>query len=237
MFFFVLVSCLSVPRFIFPRQPLLMSLLAAELAQESQQPPVRQLAGVLLKNCVNFVAPAQASASVKAWSQVGATERNQVKQAALGSLASPCSPARHTGAQVVAAIGAQELPLNEWPELIQGLVNNVTSSGNACLKESSLEALGFICEEVEPRVLETQSNLILTAVIQGMRQEEPNFEVRRQCVSLSPSASACAAQLLPCLCQRCRRHTSILAHRPSSALSRRLPRCPDRCASPARKPF
>lgn len=71
-----------------------------------------------------------------------------------------------------------ELPHNQWPELVQGLVNNVTSTGNDFLKQSSLEALGFVCEEIEPATLEPQSNLILTAVVQGMRKEETNQDVR-----------------------------------------------------------
>ena len=36
----------------------------------------------------------------------------------------------------------------------------------------------YICEEIEPETLAAQSNLILTAVIQGMRKEEPQQEVR-----------------------------------------------------------
>ena len=159
--------------------PLLMSLIAAELANEAQEASVRQLAGVLLKNCVNYVKPELVGTpNCAAWNQVGSPEREQVKQHILGCLGSAMQQARHTAAQVVAAIGVQDLPLDRWPELIQGLVNNVTTSGNDFLKQSSLEALGFICEEVDAHVLERQSNLILTAVIQGMRKEEPNLDVR-----------------------------------------------------------
>jgi len=46
----------------------------------------------------------------------------------------------------------------------------VTSAPNGYVKQSSLEALGYICEEIEPDVLAPQSNLILTAVVQGMRK-------------------------------------------------------------------
>lgn len=58
------------------------------------------------------------------------------------------STARHTAAQAAAAIALVELPENQWPELIAGLVNNVTSSENDHAKESSLETLGFVCEEI-----------------------------------------------------------------------------------------
>ena len=66
----------------------------------------------------------------------------------LGALASPQQSARHTAAQVVAAVAVIELPQGQWAELIQGLVNNVTTTQNDFLKQSSLEALGFICEEI-----------------------------------------------------------------------------------------
>ena len=111
-------------------------------------------------------------------SLVGPAEKAQIKQAVLGCLASPQAQARHTAAQVVAVIGVIELPQNMWPDLIQGLVNNVTQSNNDFLKQSSLEALGFICEEVDPEVLTTQGHVILTAVVQGMRKEETNLDVR-----------------------------------------------------------
>ena len=76
-----------------------MTAIAAELGNEVQQPPVRQLAGVLLKNCINF----RVGEVGPAWTQVGVAERGQVKQAVLGCLGSPVSQARHTAAQVVAA--------------------------------------------------------------------------------------------------------------------------------------
>lgn len=158
--------------------PLLMSLMATELANEVQQLPVRQLAGVVLKNCVSGPGADAAAAKAAAWLAVGLNERSQIKTTVLGCLASPLQAARHTAAQVVAAVGVIELPQNQWPELVQGLVNNVTTSGNDQLKQSSLEALGYICEEIDTETLAPQSNLILTAVIQGMRKEETNVDVR-----------------------------------------------------------
>ena len=155
--------------------------MAEQLANETQQPAVRQLSGVVLKNCItNPGAPGGEAAQQKAaaWLQIDAAQRGAIKQMVLGCLASPQTQARHTAAQAVATMGVIELPHNQWPELIQSLVNNVTTSGNDFLKQSSLEAIGFICEEVDPAVLSTQGHVILTAVIQGMRKEETNLEVR-----------------------------------------------------------
>ena len=159
-----------------------MTTMAAELANEQQQLQNRQLAGVILKNAVKSdvdVPNTNPPQRAKAWmTVVGPAEKATIKQAILGCLGSPVSQARHTSAQVVAGIGVLELPQNQWPDLIQGLVNNVTQSNNDYLKQSSLEAIGYICEEVDPAVLSTQGHVILTAVIQGMRKEEPNLEVR-----------------------------------------------------------
>ena len=49
----------------------------------------------------------------------------------------------------MAYIAAMEIPPNTWPEVIPTLVTNVTNvQATEALKESSLEALGYICEEL-----------------------------------------------------------------------------------------
>lgn len=80
--------------------------------------------------------------------------------------------------QVVAAIADIELPANQWPQLIQTLLDNVTSSDNSLLRQASLVCIGFICETTNPEILKNQANDILTAVVQGARKEEENQEVR-----------------------------------------------------------
>ena len=54
-----------------------------------------------------------------------------------------------SAAQCVAYIAATEIHVNQWPEVIPTLVANVTNiQATEALKESSLEALGYICEEL-----------------------------------------------------------------------------------------
>lgn len=52
-----------------------------------------------------------------------------------------------TAAQVCACIAQIELPKNLWPTLIDVLLQNTTSN-NAQLKKGTLQALGYICEEI-----------------------------------------------------------------------------------------
>lgn len=158
--------------------PLLMSLMAGELANEQKEVHVRQGAGLLLKNCLVAKEEARVQQQQQQWVQMDAATKQQIKTTVLSALASPSQAARHTAAQVVAAIGIIELPLGHWDDLIEGLVANVSTSGNNCMKHSSLEALGFICEQIDPEILEKKSNVILTAVVQGMRKEETDDEVR-----------------------------------------------------------
>ena len=104
------------------------------------------------------------------WLAFDAAGKAQIKNAVFGCLGSSARGARDVAAQVVSAAATIELPRGEWLDVIQALVTNVTSASTPQLKQSSLKVLGYICEEIDPDVLESQSNLILTAVIQGMRK-------------------------------------------------------------------
>ena len=113
--------------------------------------------------------------------QVDPSVRQNVKMLALKALASDNSAAGRAAAQFVAAVAAIEIPRNQWPELMQTLVENV-GTGVDKQKQASLTAIGFICEtdDVDLREsLQHHSNAILTAVIQGARKEEPNPEDRK----------------------------------------------------------
>ena len=59
----------------------------------------------------------------------------------------------------MAFIAAAELPQAQWPDLIQALLVNMTTNPTSSntkatenLKEASLEAIGYICEELVSRV-------------------------------------------------------------------------------------
>ena len=91
------------------------------------------------------------------------------------------APARHTAAIVVAKIAAVELPLRNWPEVVSALLTNMGQPNNS-LKQATLQALGYICEEMgklEEDILDQQQiNNVLTAVAQGMRPDEADSSVR-----------------------------------------------------------
>ena len=57
-------------------------------------------------------------------------------------------------AQCVASIACAELPHNQWPELMKMLVMNVTTpTSTEMMKEASLEAIGYICQDIVSHIL------------------------------------------------------------------------------------
>ena len=61
----------------------------------------------------------------------------------------PSLPLHSPFSQCVAYIAAAEIPTNQLPELITTLLLNVTTAQNTeALKVASLEAIGYICEEI-----------------------------------------------------------------------------------------
>lgn len=78
----------------------------------------------------------------------------------------------------MAAVAVAELPAGQWQFLVQNLLNKVVANSTEMERESSLEAIGYICQDCPPDVLESQSNHILTAIIHGMRKAETSNQVR-----------------------------------------------------------
>ena len=59
------------------------------------------------------------------------------------------------------------------------MVSNVTNAASTEMcKEATLEAIGYICQDVDVRCLEEKSNEILTAIVHGMKKDEPSKHVR-----------------------------------------------------------
>ncbi|KAK4102680.1 ARM repeat-containing protein [Parathielavia hyrcaniae] len=155
--------------------------LVQALANDSTEGHLRAAAGIALKNAFSAREFArQAELQAKWLNQTDQGIKAQIKQLALETLASSNAQAGQATAQVVAAIAAIELPRNQWPDLMQVLVRNV-SEGTQYQKQASLTTIGFVCESQDTdlrNALVSHSNAILTAVVQGARKEEPNTEVR-----------------------------------------------------------
>ncbi|CAL5228954.1 g12186 [Coccomyxa viridis] len=142
------------------------------------------MAGVIFKNSVDAPSETKKAELVARWNEVPPAVKGQIRQLLLGALPSEAQVAGHTAALDIAKVAAIELPTGQWPDLIQKLLDNMEAEpAKSALRQSTLEALGYICEElgnIEQDVLEqAQVNNILTSVAKGMRKEEPDMSVRR----------------------------------------------------------
>jgi len=138
----------------------------------------RRQAGLQLKNRLASNDEATKAAYQERWLQMDFTVRDHVKNNVLGALGSE-SYRPSAAAQCIQHVAAVELPRNLWPNLLQVLVSNVTNpSSTELTKEATLEAIGYICQDIDQRFLEQKSNEILTAIIHGMKKDEPGKYVR-----------------------------------------------------------
>ncbi|ORZ20333.1 armadillo-type protein [Absidia repens] len=153
-------------------------LLSQALANEQVSDDIRLSAGLALKNTLSSKEFVRREEQGRRWLLLDENSRIQIKQTALLTLASQKKIAGQSASQVVAAIAEIELPQGQWQDLIPVLLDYVTNTDNANLKQATLKTIGFICETVHPKVLSGRSNEILTAVVQGARKEEQHNDVR-----------------------------------------------------------
>lgn len=153
--------------------------LVDELACASAPLATRQLAGVILKNTLDAKDEAKRRELRERWMTRDAATREEIKRAAWGCLACGEAPVRSVAAQVVAKIAGAEVPRKAWPDLIPSLQRGAQGGGDAGAKQASLEALGYVCEEVDADDLEQADvNGVLTAVVSAMGRGETDVGVR-----------------------------------------------------------
>lgn len=139
---------------------------------------VRTAAGLQLKNALTSKDNNLKAECQTRWLSLPDEARNYVKIKVLSTLGTESSRPS-SAAQCVAYIAVAELPFNLWPDLIRLLTQNVTNiTSTEMMKEATLEAIGYICQDIQPEILQLQANDILTAIVHGMRKDETNDHVK-----------------------------------------------------------
>ncbi|VDI39447.1 importin subunit beta-1-like isoform X3 [Mytilus edulis] len=139
---------------------------------------VRMQAGLQLKNALYSKDQTIRQEHQQRWLTFAEEIRNYIKQNVLLALGTE-TIRPSSAAQCVAYIACTELPHGLWPDLIAALTTNVTNpESTEMMKESTLETIGYICMDIDPEILQTQSNEILTAIVHGMKKEETSNYVR-----------------------------------------------------------
>lgn len=158
--------------------PELLKQLSDVLKHGGNSPVARMQAGIQLKNSLYSKEATLQAEYKQRWISFPDEVRMHIKKNVLETLGSE-TVRPSSAAQCVAYIACAELPTGMWPDLIVSLTQNVTNPvSTEMMKESSLEAIGYICQDIDPEILTTQSNEILTAIVHGMKKEEPSNHVR-----------------------------------------------------------
>lgn len=158
--------------------PEFLKSLSDVLQHAGNSPVARMAAGLQLKNSLTSKDAELRNQNQQRWLSFPEDVRLYIKQNVLASLGTE-TIRPSSAAQCVAYIAVAELPNRQWPNLIQILTHNVTNvNSTEMMKEATLEAVGYICQDIEPDVLATQSNDILTAIVHGMRKDEPSDHVK-----------------------------------------------------------
>ncbi|XP_071395941.1 importin subunit beta-1 isoform X1 [Centroberyx affinis] len=152
--------------------------LSKVLANPGNTQVARVAAGLQVKNSLTSKDPDVKTQYQQRWLAIDANARREIKTFVLQTLGTE-TYRPSSASQCVAGIACAEIPVSQWPELIPQLVANVTDpSSTEHMKESTLEAIGYICQDIDPEQLQDNANQILTAIIQGMRKEEPSNNVK-----------------------------------------------------------
>jgi importin subunit beta-1 len=155
--------------------PEFLHCLAIELSDESKPTKNRQMAASYFKNSLLYNLAFQ-----DIWKNLDNEKKTQIKQCVLGTLATSIKEVRTAAGVVVANLAKIETPLQKnWPELISTLCS-VTSHENPNLRLSAIESLGFICEELTNKTIDSASvDLILTALITTIKQNSADNEIAK----------------------------------------------------------
>jgi len=164
--------------------------LAVYMSNAQKAPENRQLCGILLKGTIwSKEASENGLKQAKWFEKMPDDAKQKIRIAVYTLLNDPVSVVAGVAAQLVAKIALIELPHGQWLDLINALLGNMQNvQASSSLKKATLDTLGYICEELGSDVLqEDNANLVLAAIVHGMRPEETSKEVK---------LAACTALLL-----------------------------------------
>lgn len=117
------------------------------------------------------------------WIRLDESVKNRIKSAILTTLGAAAPDVRHTAALVIAKVAAIEIPKAAGPDIVPELLMYASNTSSSTgLRHATLEALGYICEELgvfeQDFLQQDQVNAILTAVVASMRPDEDDMDLR-----------------------------------------------------------
>ena len=124
---------------------------------------------------------------VNSWRSVHAAVRTQIKHHLVAALGSKSEGARNSAAQAIAKAGGIDVPNNEWPELIPGLLSFAMSPTlEPAMKAATLKGLGYLLEELPGEAVDQATvNSTLTAIVDSMQPGRARELVRAAVTALT----------------------------------------------------
>ncbi|KFG59588.1 HEAT repeat-containing protein [Toxoplasma gondii RUB] len=177
--------------------------LSADPLQVQEQLLAKQIAAVTFKNCISAKDVVLDSAAADKWRAVAEAAKQAMRLQLLAAIKTEHIQVANAVCQVLSKIGRIELPGDGFPELLPFLLTLVTEAtmtpeANAqadgvsvhrkVFGRNALTCLSYLCEEHADIVEETgedpadvlseaHCNNILTAVVQGMKDEDVQLKV------------------------------------------------------------
>eukprot|EP00347_Sterkiella_histriomuscorum_P015054 403358482 len=119
----------------------------AELIDTSNDPQAIQLASILFKN--TLISKDDINAHL--WERQDPQKRAFIKEKLFEIISANVHPQfSKSGATCIAAIAQIEIPTRSWPELLPLLSQMAFQDNPPAVRFGSLQAIGFICEDVDP---------------------------------------------------------------------------------------
>ena len=149
------------------------------LSSELKPPNIRQLAAILMKNCLLHIDQLQ-----NVWrSSLSKEDKAQMKLLVLSSLASNSKEVRSATSTVIASICKIDQPIKEhWPDLIISLTQNAFNV-DINLRLAAIETLGYVCEELTLKGIDIESvDHILSAIIRNISDSNVDINILTQCL-------------------------------------------------------
>ncbi|KAF8822423.1 HEAT repeat-containing protein [Cardiosporidium cionae] len=158
--------------------------LTGELCNDGNDPTIRQIAAIMLKNTISAKNKKEDEEKGKRWLGLPEDTTNAAKQQIFNAIKVPINTVSSAACQIISKLGRIELPANRWPDFLENLLSMVTSEDKHA-KKASLTCLGYLCEEVAEileefnveLLTEEQHNKILTTIMQGMRDNDPAVKI------------------------------------------------------------
>ncbi|KAI9564565.1 hypothetical protein GHT06_008304 [Daphnia sinensis] len=156
------------------------------LADSKNSPVARQAAGLQLKNCLTVKNVSLKKEYQKRWLSLPLKTRKAIRERLISALGTE-NVYPSCAAQCLACIGAAELPSSEnqtssdtssLGDLLSVLASLIGKSANEHCKEAALEALDYVCQEVNPNVLSNFYASILTPVLNCMMDKKSAERIR-----------------------------------------------------------